>query len=131
MQYDGTYAALLRAVKLIQPVERGHNGHRRYSEADELWLKLLQFLRTTHMPIREIQRYAALRDDRINGSYEQRKILEEHQAILEARITELNKAHALLTAHLERHPQWRTEAQSIARAVVFDKGESPSRLSAR
>jgi DNA-binding transcriptional MerR regulator len=118
-------------VKLIEPVERGHNGHRRYSDADESWLKLLQFLRTTHMPIRKIQRYAALRADRINRSHEQRKILEEHQATLESQIAKLKEALALLAAHIERHPQRRTEAPSISRAVVFENRESSSRLSVR
>ena len=111
-------------VKLIEPVERGNNGHRRYSDADESWLKLLQFLRTTHMPIRKIQRYAALRADRTNGSHEQRKILEEHQSTLEGQITKLKEALALLTAHIERHAQWRTELPSVSRVVVFRKGNA-------
>jgi DNA-binding transcriptional MerR regulator len=90
-------------VGLIQAVERGRNGHRRYSEADEAWLKCLQSLRATQMPIREIQRYAALRHTGVNGLPEQRKVLEEHRRALEEQITKLHEAMAMLKAHIEIH----------------------------
>jgi len=48
-------------VGLIQPVGRARNGHRRYSEADAAWLHFLHCMRATSMPIREMQRYAAMR----------------------------------------------------------------------
>ena len=88
-------------VGLIQPIERGRNGHRRYSEADEAWLKSLQSLRATHMPIREIRRYAVLREKGATGWPEQREILEEHGRRLEEQITKLKEALELLTAHIE------------------------------
>ena len=49
-------------VGLIQPVGRARNGHRRYSEADAAWLNFLHCMRGTNMPIREMQRYAAMRE---------------------------------------------------------------------
>ena len=49
-------------VGLIQPVGRARNGHRRYSEADEAWLNFLHCMRATNMSIREMQRYAELRE---------------------------------------------------------------------
>lgn len=88
-------------VGLIQAVERGRNGHRRYSDADEAWLKFLQSLRATQMPIREIQRYAALQVRGAGTTFEQRKILEEHRAALEKQIIKLRRAVISLTAHLE------------------------------
>jgi DNA-binding transcriptional MerR regulator len=84
-------------VGLIQPVGRAHNGHRRYSDADEAWLKFLHCMRDTHMPIREMQRYARLRDKGEDTSLERRSILEEHQAVVAAQIAALEKAHALLS----------------------------------
>ena len=88
-------------VGLIQAVDRGRNGHRRYSDADETWLKFLQSLRATHMPIREIRRYAVLREKGIDGLAEQRTILEEHRRVLEEQITKLKEALALLAAQSE------------------------------
>lgn len=84
-------------VGLIQPVGRAHNGHRRYSESDEAWLHFLHCMRATNMPIREMQRYAALREIGDSTSLERRKILEDHQTEIAEQIKELQQAHALLT----------------------------------
>lgn len=84
-------------VGLIQTVGRARNGHRRYSEADEAWLNFLHCMRATHMPIREMQRYAELRERGDDSTLERRKILEDHQAAIAAQIEALEKAHALLT----------------------------------
>lgn len=84
-------------VGLIQPVGRARNGHRRYSEADAAWLNFLHCMRATNMPIRELQRYAELREQGDSTSEERRKILEDHQAAIAAQIDELQRAHALIT----------------------------------
>lgn len=84
-------------VGLIQPVGRAQNGHRRYSDADEAWLNFLHCMRATNMPIREMQRYARLREDGAASSLERRKILEEHRATVVAQIAALEKAHTLLS----------------------------------
>jgi DNA-binding transcriptional MerR regulator len=84
-------------VGLIQPVGRARNGHRRYSEADEAWLNFLHCMRATNMSIREMQRYAELREKGDATSLERRKLLEDHQAAIAAKIGALQQAHALLT----------------------------------
>ena len=84
-------------VGLIQPVGRALNGHRRYSEADAAWLNFLHCMRATNMPIREMQRYAALRDMGDPTIEQRRKLLEEHQAQIADQIAALQKAHSLLT----------------------------------
>ncbi len=83
-------------VGLIQPVGRAHNGHRRYSEADEAWLNFLHCMRATNMSIREMQRYAKLREKGDATSLQRRKLLEDHQTAISAQIVALQKAHALL-----------------------------------
>lgn len=84
-------------VGLIQPVGRASNGHRRYSDADECWIHFLHCLRATNMPIREMQRYAALRELGDDTSQERRKILEDHQSAIAGQIQQLQRAHAILT----------------------------------
>src|ERR1700756_348223 len=84
-------------VGLIQPVGRARNGHRRYSEADEAWLNFLHCMRATNMSIREMQRYAELRERGDATSLERRELLEDHQAAIAAKIEALQQAHALLT----------------------------------
>jgi DNA-binding transcriptional MerR regulator len=84
-------------VGLIQPVGRARNGHRRYSEADAAWLNFLHCMRETNIPIRELQRYAALREQGEGTSLERRKILEDHQAVVAAQIGALERAREILT----------------------------------
>jgi DNA-binding transcriptional MerR regulator len=48
------------------------------------------------MSIREMQRYAELREKGDATSLERRKLLEDHQAGIAAQIVALEKAHALL-----------------------------------
>ena len=90
-------------VGLIQPVGRARNGHRRYSDADEAWLNFLHCMRATNMPIREMQRYAALREQGDDSTLERRKILEDHRATIAAQILALEKAHALLNHKIENY----------------------------
>jgi DNA-binding transcriptional MerR regulator len=90
-------------VGLIQPVGRAHNGHRRYSDADEAWLNFLHCMRATNMPIREMQRYAALRERGEASSLERRKILEEHRAVIGEQLGALERAHTLLTHKIENY----------------------------
>src|SRR6516165_12198906 len=82
-------------VGLIQPVGRARNGHRRYSEADAAWLHFLHCMRATNMPIREMQRYAALRDLGNSTIEQRRQLLEEHQAQIAEQINALQTAHSL------------------------------------
>ena len=84
-------------VGLIQPVGRARNGHRRYTDSDAAWLNFLHCMRATNMPIREMQRYAALREMGDATIEQRRQLLEEHQATIAAQIGALQKAHALLT----------------------------------
>jgi DNA-binding transcriptional MerR regulator len=89
-------------VGLIQPVRRGRNGHRRYSDQDGEWLTFLKSMRATHMSIREMRRYAELREGGNIRVDEQRKILENHRVSLETRIADLQNAQALLTRRIEQ-----------------------------
>jgi DNA-binding transcriptional MerR regulator len=88
-------------IGLIHPVGRGPSGHRRYSDADEAWLRFLHWMRAAHMPIREMQRYAALREFGEERAQEQRRILEDHRASLEKEITTLERALSLLNRHID------------------------------
>ncbi|HEY6488213.1 MAG: MerR family transcriptional regulator [Terracidiphilus sp.] len=109
-------------VGLIQPVGRARNGHRRYSDADEAWLHFLHCMRATSMPIREMQRYAELRERGDATSLQRRKILEDHQAGIAAQIVELQKAHALLTHKITNYKmiEQRTRVENPA---VADREE--------
>jgi DNA-binding transcriptional MerR regulator len=54
-------------------------------------------MRATNMPIREMQRYAAMRAMGQSTLEQRRQLLEDHQAIIGGKIAALERAHALLT----------------------------------
>jgi DNA-binding transcriptional MerR regulator len=88
-------------IGLIHSVGREPNGHRRYSAADEAWLKFLHWMRRAHMPIRDMLRYSALHGMGCASAPERRTLLENHRATLEAQIANLEAAHALLTHNID------------------------------
>jgi DNA-binding transcriptional MerR regulator len=45
---------------LLTSVGRSATGHRRYQDSDLRWIELINCLRGTGMPIRDVRRYAAL-----------------------------------------------------------------------
>ena len=45
---------------MLRRVDRSTTGHRRYTESDLHWIDLINCLRGTGMPIREVRRYADL-----------------------------------------------------------------------
>ncbi len=45
---------------LLTAVGRSATGHRRYQDSDLRWIELVNCLRGTGMPIRDVRRYAAL-----------------------------------------------------------------------
>lgn len=104
-------------VGLIQPVRRGQGGQRRYSDQDEEWLKFLKSMRATHMSIREMRRYALLREGGKNGVDEQRGILENHRASLEARMADLQNARALLTDRIEQFARLSETADAVSESL--------------
>lgn len=104
-------------VGLIQPVGRARNGHRRYSEADAAWLNFLHCMRGTNMPIREMQRYAALRAMGETTIEQRRRLLEEHQSTIAIQIAALERAHALLTHNIENYRKMEEQTR-VANPVV-------------
>ena len=49
-----------RGGLLLDAVDRASSGHRRYSEDDVGWIRMITRLRATGMPIREVRQYADL-----------------------------------------------------------------------
>jgi DNA-binding transcriptional MerR regulator len=45
---------------LLPPIAKASSGHRRYSDDDIGWVKFLQLLRSTGMPIREAKEFVTL-----------------------------------------------------------------------
>lgn len=78
-------------IGLIQPVTRATNGHREYSLQDIEWIEFLTCLRSTGMPIREMQRYAELLRQGESTIGDRMALLEAHRARIEEEIRLLTK----------------------------------------
>jgi len=76
-------------VNLIPAIERSGSGHRRYSEDDLGWIEFVKCLRSTGMPISDIQRYLASSSEEEQGVAARMSIMEAHRDRLRARIEEL------------------------------------------
>jgi DNA-binding transcriptional MerR regulator len=68
-------------IGLLDRIERGPDGRRRFSETDLEWVVLLNNLRTTGMRIRDMQRYAELVRSG-GGEAERMALLEQHRELV-------------------------------------------------
>ena len=48
-------------IRLIEPIRRVPNGHRRYTQEDIDWISLLMHLKETGMPLAQMVRFAQMR----------------------------------------------------------------------
>lgn len=91
-EISGVSAHTLRYYEragLIGDVDRAASGHRRYTEEDLAWIHVLQCLRATGMPIRDIRRYAELvrsSDDNLEARL---ALLQQHRAAVRAQLEEV------------------------------------------
>ncbi|MBW4450261.1 MAG: MerR family transcriptional regulator [Spirirestis rafaelensis WJT71-NPBG6] len=76
---------------LLEPVNRAANGHRRYRAEDITRIEFLTRLRTTGMPIRQMQQFANLYRDKPDALSDRRLILEAHEREVQERIRELSR----------------------------------------
>lgn len=70
-------------IGLLPEVERSGSNHRRYSEADLRWIEFIKRLKATNMPLAEIRRYAALRQQGPGTEEMRMQLLIDHARRLE------------------------------------------------
>lgn len=77
-------------IGLLPYADRDRSSHRDYDPSILIWIDFLSRLKTTGMPIREMLRYAALRERGAGTEAERRELLEQHRARVRARMAELH-----------------------------------------
>ena len=88
---------------LLDPVGRGSNGHRRYTEEDVQRVRLLTMLRATGMPIRRIREYADLFRAG-DSTHEQRlALLEAHREAVRTRVAETERNLELIDRKIDHY----------------------------
>jgi DNA-binding transcriptional MerR regulator len=87
---------------LLRPVARSSTGHRRYTDQDLQWIRLVTRLRATGMPIRGVRRYAALvrtgsgnEDERLDLLLAHRRLVLEQLAEVQGHLEAIDDKIAL------------------------------------
>jgi DNA-binding transcriptional MerR regulator len=90
-----------RVGLVITNVDRTSGGRRRYRKIDLNWINICTRLRATGMPIKGIQRYAALVAAGPGNEPERLALLEAHHAEVTAKVAELQEALKVLDRKID------------------------------
>lgn len=81
---------------MLPEIERGTDGHRRFTPRLIEWLTLLYWLRETGMSLKQMRRFTALAKVSDAGIEERRQILSDHAEALKAKRVTLEKCESIL-----------------------------------
>jgi DNA-binding transcriptional MerR regulator len=101
-------------IGLMQPIERGTDGRRRFSDADLDWLVVIGRLRATGMSVRDMQCYAELVR---SGAGEQQRLelLQRHRAVVMQAIADRQECLQLLDHKIAIYARRVDEEQACER----------------
>jgi DNA-binding transcriptional MerR regulator len=83
-------------IGVLPGVARSPSGHRRYAESDIGWIKPVQCLRATGMPIEELHRYATLIQQGDSTAEQRLELLEAHRKRITDEMRDLTTALELV-----------------------------------
>ncbi|WP_258535670.1 MerR family transcriptional regulator [Bacillus sp. 03113] len=92
-------------IGLLHEIQRDKRGKRLYSEEDMRWIIFLLRLRETGMSIQQMLRYSDLRREGESTVKERRKMLEEHQVLVRAKIAALQENSEVLNKKIELYKE--------------------------
>lgn len=81
---------------MLPEIERGADGHRRFTPRQIEWLTLLYWLRETGMPLKQMRQFTTLAKVGDDGITQRRKILADHADTLKAKRAILEKCESVL-----------------------------------
>ena len=96
-------------IGLLGTIERGGDGRRRFSDGDLDWLSVLIKLRTTGMPVRDMQRYAELVRSGA-GEAERLELLKRHREEVRRALASQRECLKLLDAKISYYSSCLSEA---------------------
>ena len=76
-------------IGLLPYADRDRSRQRDYDASILVWIEFLGRLKTTGMPIRDMLRYAALRERGVGTEAERRELLEQHRDACRAHVADL------------------------------------------
>ncbi|WP_088342816.1 MULTISPECIES: MerR family transcriptional regulator [Rhodomicrobium] len=87
-------------IGLLPYADRDSSSQRDYDASILIWIEFLGRLRTTGMPIRDMLRYAALRERGAGTEAERREMLERHRDRVRAHLAELEASLLVLDSKI-------------------------------
>jgi DNA-binding transcriptional MerR regulator len=87
-------------IGLMPAASRNGSGHRTYDSQTLVWIEFLGRLKTTGMPLREMLRYAKLRELGPASEAERRALLVAHRNVVRAHVAELMDCLDVLDAKI-------------------------------
>jgi DNA-binding transcriptional MerR regulator len=76
-------------IGLLPYADRDQSSQRDYDASILIWIEFLRRLKTTGMPIRDMLRYAALRERGVGTETARRDLLEQHRERVRAHVADL------------------------------------------
>jgi DNA-binding transcriptional MerR regulator len=76
-------------IGLLPYADRDQSSQRDYDASILIWIEFLARLKTTGMPIRDMLRYAALRERGVGTEVERRELMEQHRERVRAHVADL------------------------------------------
>jgi DNA-binding transcriptional MerR regulator len=83
-------------IGILPGIARSQNGHRQFSDDDMGWIKLVQCLRSTGMPMEDLHTYAELMQQGDATAPERLRLLEAHRRRIRDDLAELSTALELV-----------------------------------
>jgi len=115
-------------IGILPGIARSESGHRRFSEVDMGWIKLVQCLRATGMPIEDLHTYAVLMQQGDSTASERLQLLEGHRRRIKDDMQELTTALELVERKIAGY------AELLAHGLVVeppDHRPAPRRVRVR
>ena len=92
-------------IGILPGIGRSESGHRRFTDDDMGWIKLVQCLRATGMPIEDLHAYAELVQQGDSTAPERLKLLENHRQRIRTEMQELTTALELVDRKIAGYDQ--------------------------
>ena len=115
-------------IGILPGIARSQSGHRRFSDNDMGWIKLVQCLRATGMPIEDLHAYAELMQRGDSTAAERLRILEEHRRRIKADMAELDIALDLVNRKIAGYDEVLARGLNV---VPPDHRPAPRRVHVR
>ncbi|UFP93553.1 MerR family transcriptional regulator [Gloeobacter morelensis] len=96
---------------LLAPVSRAANGHRRYGPEDVSRIEFLGKLRSTGMPIRQMQRFTELLSSAPDDVHERRLLLEAHEHEVRRRLEQLSDNLSVIQKKIRHYRELEAAAE--------------------